>query len=204
MGDPSNLSHGYEFSWARVVSDVLSPPVVWAALSFPIANRAAGGSSSALIWAGIYSIFVCILPVLYIAYMVKRGHITDIHIRVRSQRLLPFIVTIACAGAAVLILVALGAPRLVPLFALFSLLQVVIMLAITTMWQISMHAMGIMSAAVAVTALFGAWAGLLAAPLVAMVGAARIRLRRHTLAQVIAGAIVGGSMTALMFVLVGS
>lgn len=192
----------YDFSWARVVSDVFSPPVVWAALSFPIAGHVASDTSHALIWAAVYSFFVCVLPVLYIAYMVKRGRITDIHIKVRRQRILPFIVTIFCALVAVVLLVLLQAPPLVPLFALFTLLQMAIMLVITTVWQISIHAMGITSAVVVIGALFGAGIGLLFAPLILVVGAARIKLRRHTLPQVIGGGIVGGGMTLLLFLFV--
>lgn len=197
----SSLSK-YEFSWARLVSDVLSPPVVWAALSFPIAGHVASTSGQMLLWASIYSIFVCLIPVLFIAYMVKRGRITDIHVRVRRQRILPFVVSIICTSFAVTLELIVGAPPLVPMFALFSLLQMAIMLIITTFWQISMHAMGITSAVMAIGALFGVGIGLLFTPLIVVVGAARIKLRRHTLPQVVAGALVGGSMTALLFALV--
>jgi hypothetical protein len=192
----------YDFSWARIVSDILSPPVVWATLSFPMAARVTDDTRQALLWASVYSFFVCILPVLYVAYMVKQGRITDIHIKVRSQRILPFIVTIACSLIAIALLLLLNAPPLIPMFAIFSMLQIVIMLVITTVWQISLHAMGITSAVVAIGALFGAGAGFLFAPFIGVVGAARIKLRRHTLAQVIAGGIVGGGMTLLLFLLV--
>jgi hypothetical protein len=192
----------YDFSWARIVSDLLSPPVVWAALSFPIAGRVSENSDEALLWAFIYSFFVCILPVLFIAYMVKQGHITDIHIKVRRQRILPFIVTIACAALAVLALVGLNAPALVPMFTLFSLLQIAVMLAVTTVWQISLHAMGITSAVIAIAALFGVGIGALFSPLIVIVGAARIKLQRHTFAQVVAGALVGGVLTAVLFTVV--
>jgi len=175
---------------------------VWSALSFPIAGRVASTSGQVVLWASIYSFFICIVPVLFIAYMVKRGRITDIHVRVRRQRILPFTVSIVCASMAVVLLLTVHAPPLVPMFALFSLLQIAIMLMITTIWQISMHAMGITSAVMAIGALFGLSIGLLFAPLIVVVGAARIKLRRHTLAQVVAGAIVGGSMTALLFTFV--
>ncbi|MBE0688950.1 MAG: hypothetical protein IH587_02365 [Anaerolineae bacterium] len=160
-------------------------------------------SGQVVLWASIYSFFVCIAPVLFIAYMVKRGRITDIHVRVRRQRILPFIVSIVCSSMAVVLLLIVHAPPLVPMFALFTLLQIAIMLIITTVWQISMHAMGITSAVMAIGALFGLSFALLFMPLIVVVGAARIKLRRHTLAQVVAGALVGGSMTALLFTLVG-
>ncbi|MDX2140677.1 MAG: hypothetical protein SF123_21520 [Chloroflexota bacterium] len=191
-----------QIRWARVVSDLISPPVVWAVLAFPIAARADANPQRALLWAAIYAVLVCIVPVVFIAVMVQRGLITDIHIKVRRQRIIPFIVTIVCAAIAFVVLLALQAPLLITLFALFSLLQIVVMLIVTTRWQISMHAMAISGAVVAVFALFGGLAGLLVSPVIALVGAARIVLKRHTLAQVIAGAFVGGGMTALLFFLI--
>jgi membrane-associated phospholipid phosphatase len=176
--------------------------VVWAALSFPLAVYADPLSGRALLWALIYTGFVCVLPVLYIAFMVKRGHITDIHIKVRRQRIIPFLVSIACAGLAVVLLMVLNAPPLITFFALFTMLEIVVMLIITTRWQISMHALGISGAAVVIAVIYGALAGLLMSVLVPVVGAARVVLHRHTVAQVIAGSIVGATATALMFLIV--
>lgn len=191
----------FEARWARIVSDVFSPPVIWALLAFPIALRDSGDGSKAMLWAVLYGALVCWIPVLYVLWNVKRGRITDMHIRVRSQRIRPFIVSVGCTTAAVGALALAGAPRLMPMFALFSLIQLIIMTGITFVWQISMHAMGISGAVVAAGALFGAPMALLLSPLVVLVGAARITLKRHTLAQIIGGTIVGGMMTALLFIL---
>jgi phage-related holin len=201
--EPAAPSRRYEWSWARVVSDVFSPPVVWAALSFPLAAYADPTSGNSVVWALIYVLLVCVAPVVYIAVMVKRGHITDIHIKVRRQRIVPFIVTIVCAAIAALMLALLNAPALVTFFALFTMLQIIIMLVVTTAWQISIHALGIVGAVVAIGAMYGTTAGLLSSPLIPVVCAARVVLRRHTIPQVIAGGIVGGTMTALLFGLVG-
>lgn len=195
--------------WARVVSDVLSPPVIWAVLAVPIAIQDAaaldtqlGRSQRVVMWILIYDLLVCVLPVAYIAFEVWRGKITDIHIKVRKQRIRPFLVTLLCGSLALCLLVYVGAPRLMPLFALFSLIQLALMLIITFFWQISMHAMGITGAVVATGALFGPVPGLLIAPLIPLVGAARVTLRRHTVKQVIAGGLLGGTLTAICFALV--
>ena len=199
----SSEHKGYEWSWARLVSDVFSPPVVWAALSFPLAAYADPGSGNSVGWALIYCFLVCVAPVLYIALMVRRGHITDIHIKVRRQRIVPFIVTIICAGLAAGLLALLNAPPLVTFFALFTMLEIIIMLAVTTVWQISIHALGIVGAVVAIGAMYGTTIGLLFSPLIPIVCAARVVLHRHTIPQVIAGGIVGGTMTALLFSMAG-
>lgn len=186
-------------SWARLISNILSPPVVWACLAFPIAFREAETPNQALLWALTYGVFVCLLPAVYIGWMVMRGKITDIHIQVREQRIRPFIVSIIGTALAWQTLRLMGAPSLLPLFALFSLIQIAVMLAVTLKWQISMHSMSITGAVVTAGALYGLVPALILSPLIPVVGAARIKLRRHTLAQVIAGGVVGGAMTFAMF-----
>lgn len=170
-------------------------------MAFPIAFHSAESQERAVIWALTYSVIVCILPALYIGYMVWRGHITDIHVRVREQRIRPFVVSVVCTVVAWILLRWMEAPSLLPLFTLFSLIQLAVMLLITLTWQISMHSMSITGAVVVAGALYGPGTALLLSPLIPVVGAARIKLRRHTLAQVIAGGILGALLTAVMVIL---
>ncbi len=189
-------------AWARAVSNILSPPVVWAVLAFPIAyHHAESGGGRALLSALVYGALVCWLPVMYIAWNVRRGHISDLHMRVRRERIRPLIVTIVCTGLALFALILTGAPPLMPLFALFTLLQIALLTLITIVWQISFHTMSISGAVIAAGALYGAAPAVALAPLVILVGGARLKLRRHTMAQLIAGALVGAVMTTLLFVL---
>jgi len=188
---------------ARVLSDVFSPPVVWGVLSIPIAVRAAGSVSLAVPWAIIYIVFVCILPAVYIVVQVLRGKITDIHVRVRQQRILPFLITVGCSALACALLSVLGSPLLLTQFALITTLQVFMILVITLWWQISLHAMSIMTAVIVVGALYGFAPALVATPLIPIVGAARVVLRRHTVQQVIAGGLLGAAMTLTMVLLMG-
>lgn len=186
-------------SWARLISDILSPPIIWAIIAFPIAFSAAESSEQALLWATTYGVIVCGLPALYIVYGVWRGHISDIHVTVREQRFRPFLVSLTCTLIAWTILQAMGAPSLLPLFALFSFVQVLVMFLITLYWQISMHAMSITGAVVVTGAIYGVGAALLISPLIPVVGAARVKLKSHTPAQVVAGATVGFLATFAMF-----
>lgn len=178
-------------SWARLVSHILSPPVLWAAMAFPIAFRNAESQAQALAWALTYCALVCVLPVLYVGWMVRRGHISDLHMEIRQQRIRPFIVSLACTTIAWWVLRFIGAPAVVPMFALFSLVQIAVMAAITLVWQISMHTMSITGVTVTALAFFGVIPALFLLPLVLLVSAARLKLQRHTPAQVIAGGLVG-------------
>lgn len=187
------------FYWARLISNLVSPPVVWAVMIFPIAFREADSQAQAMLWGLTYGVLVCLLPALYIVWMVRRGSITDIHMRLREERLRPFLVSIACTGLAWWTLRLLGAPSVVPLVAVVTLVQLAAMALITLVWQISIHAMSITSAVVATGILFGLGPALLVSPLVPLVGAARLKLNRHTPAQVLAGTLVGAVVTVMLY-----
>lgn len=187
--------------WARLISNLLSPPVIWAVLAFPIAFRDADSRDQAILWAATYGVLVCLMPLLYIVWMVRRGRIGDIHMKLRKERLRPFLVSIACTVVAWWALRLMGAPSVVPQFALFSLVQLVVMAMITLVWQISMHAMSISCAVVAIGLLFGILPALVATPLIPLVGAARLKLHRHTPAQVVAGTLVGALIPVILFAL---
>ena len=192
----------YDLSWARVVSDILSPPVVWAALAFPIAWRDSASFWQGALWAVGYVALVCLVPILYIAIMVRRGTITDMHMKVRRQRLIPLFISMVCTGLAFVFLSLMDAPPVLPLFALISFIQLGVMLLITLMWQISMHAISISGATVATGAVFGATTGFLTLPLILLVAAARLKLRRHTPMQVLAGTAVGIVIPVLLLMVV--
>ncbi len=188
-------------TWARLVSNLLSPPVIWGTLAFPIAFREASSQEQGLIWALTYVVLVCVMPAFYIGLMVWRGHITDLHMRVRTQRIRPFIVSIICTAIAWAALSVMQAPPLLPAFALITVIQITAMLFITLVWQISMHTMSVTSAIITSAALFGIGTAILASPLIPIVGAARYSLRRHTLSQLIGGSMLGGMMTLALIVL---
>lgn len=189
-------------SWARWISNLFSPPVVWAILAFPIAFRQSETQDQGLFWAFIYVTLVCILPAIFVGVMVWRGSITDIHMQIRQQRIRPFIVSIICTSVAWALLRSWDAPEILPTFAFISLAQIIVMLIITFVWQISMHMMSVSSAVVTSAILFGPGAALLAFPLIPVVGAARLNLKRHTMSQLVGGCVLGAGMTALLMVII--
>ncbi|MCU0476017.1 MAG: phosphatidic acid phosphatase [Anaerolineae bacterium] len=186
-----------DFGWARLVSDVFSPPVVWAALAFPIVWSAEPDRGLALMWACIYVMLVCIVPLIYITWMVRLGKIADIHLGVRRERIKPLLVTLVSTAVAWGVLQALGAPSIMPALALTTLVQIGLLAAITLIWQISMHAMSSGAAVVGSAVVYGPVAALVTIPMLLLVGWARLHLHKHTRAQVLAGATLGLIIPAL-------
>ncbi len=189
-------------AWAKWVSDIISPPVVWMAVSLIVALSFSYTTLEALYWAGLYSLFVCVVPVLFILYSVYTGRIGDIHMQHRHERYRPLLVTIVANAAALALLILQDAPVVMKLLAIMSLIEVVIISAVTLYWQISMHAMAITGATMAVGVLLSLTLALLMIPLIVLVGAARLRLDRHTPMQVFAGAMVGAFAPVILFLMV--
>lgn len=186
-------------NWANWVSDLMSPPIVWVVVSLLMAWSFSATLWEALPWAFIYSLFVCILPVAFILYQLWVGEIGDIHLKYRHERYKPMFVTVMSNLVGWWLLHALNVPIVMEILAIMSLLEVTIISVITLYWQISMHAMAITGAIMAVAIVFSIPLGLLLTPLIVLVGAARLRLDRHTPAQVFAGAMVGALTPVILF-----
>jgi len=186
---------------ARIISDVISPPVVtiFGALFFAMAIDTPSG----WIWTGSFVFVVMCIPTLYIVWLVKRGMVTDFHLRVREQRLKPNLMIAGCSIAGWLLLLAGSAPYPLVALAGIGVIQTTTLLVITTKWKISGHSTGIASFAILVWSLYGAVAFpvLLTIPLVAW---ARLRLKRHTLLQTIAGALMGIGFMAFILHLISN
>jgi membrane-associated phospholipid phosphatase len=199
-----NYFHPRRFSWARVVSDIVSPPIVWSVVVLPIALQYSRTTEQALVWSGIYGIFVSLLPILFVALMVWWGKIGDMHMQERRERFLPFLVSIFCTVIAIVILLVLNAPPVLPLIAVITLVNLTAIALITLAWQISMHAMSITSAIIAIGVVFSVGLALLFVPLAVLVGAARISLKRHTPAQVIGGTLLGALLPMIVLLVLAS
>ena len=188
-------------NWPRLVSILLSPPPVWALMALPVSLRDAQSPGQGLANAGIYILFVSLLPMLYVALLVRQGQITSLDMPLREQRRRPFLVSISCTTIAWWLLRSTDTAGVMPFLALCSLALITSIALISLVWQISMHMMSITGVMVAAWAFFGpAWA-LLVSPLWLLVAAARLKLGRHNLLQLLAGALVGVLVPLLLFAL---
>ena len=178
-------------NWAKAVSNVVSPPVVWGLMAIPIAERDAPSTGEALAWALAYIFFFSIVPILYVSLQVKRGIITDMHMPIREERIRPFLVSLMSGTLGLIVLNKLDVSGLMNLFVVTTLLQLALMGLITSFWQISAHMISITGATVIVAVIFGLLPAIIIAPLIPLVAFARLNLLRHTRAQVVAGVVVG-------------
>jgi len=191
---PSIVQHytqSDETLWARVVSLVFNPPLVWAVMIYPIALAVSPSQNEALIHATIFATFVCWIPSLFVLLMVKIGKIGDVHMRESHERYVPYVISIVGGIIAGLILNHLRAHPIMLILTLVTIVQLTLMLAGTFFDHISTHAMAIASLTSATALVFGLRTGFAFIPLVLVVILARLVLDRHTPFQIMVGTLIG-------------
>ena len=151
-------------------------------------------------WGLLAALFTAVLPTLFISYGVRSGRWNDRNVGARRPRLLvlAFITTSVAAG--LILLVVLDAPRLLTGYLAFMLASVAVLAAITAVWKISIHC-AVASGSVALLALSFGPLVLPGYALVALLGWSRVAVRDHSVAQVVAGSVLGAAAAAAAYAL---
>ncbi|MFJ6569162.1 hypothetical protein ACIQNU_17215 [Streptomyces sp. NPDC091292] len=183
---------------ARVVTDVFQPRNVLLAGMTGIGLAASRHWSGAL-WGLLGALCAGIVPAAYIERERRRGTFGDRHVVDRTQRAPIFFVILTSVGTGAAIMAVGGAPVdvLAAMLALWSM--TVILLAVNTVWKISVDAT-VASATVSLLATVHSVWWVVGYVLVAAVCWSRVALSYHSPAQTLAGAALGAA-TPLAFLL---
>ncbi|GII80362.1 hypothetical protein Sru01_53440 [Sphaerisporangium rufum] len=175
---------------ARLVTEIFAPQVLVIA-SPPLVGLASGGPAG-LGWGLLAAALCGGVPALVIALGVRAGRLDSRHIVDRSRRTGPLLVAVAAVCAALALLAALGAPRLLVATVAAMLAGLAVTVPVTLRWKISFHAAVSAGTVLVVARVLPAAPTLAAGALiVVLVCWARVRLAHHTAAQVAAGALAG-------------
>jgi hypothetical protein len=153
-------------------------------------------------WAILILAIVTGIPLAYLVIGLKRGWVGDMEMTRRSERPRFILISLSSDVLALLILRLLHGPHLLTVIVLTYFCLAITMLTISSFWKISLHMAGVGGFSAALLYVFGApvlWA-FLSLPLVAW---ARLHRRKHTLAQLVGGAIAGILITVLVFGWIG-
>lgn len=185
---------------ARALTEIFAPAPVGIVALVVVAWRFSPTLGDAMKWLGVSALFVVILPFAFLIAQVRRGRVTDIHVRRREQRLPIILVFLGSWLVLIALLATLGAPHELVALLGAGITALVVTGAITFRWKISLH-VGVASGVLTVfTLLFGP--GMLAlVPLLSLVGWARMELRDHTFFQVFAGALIGSVVSGSAFMI---
>jgi membrane-associated phospholipid phosphatase len=179
---------------ARVITEALQPPITVGLLL--LLSPAMEPGYPGTVWFGAVAVlFVCVLPLAAVVLLVRLGKVTDHHVSDRRQRAPVLAMSVVSLLAGLAVLLAINAPYSVIVVVLAIVGGVVVLAVISLFWKISGHAGAIaLTTVIAVLILGVQWLPLLL--LVPAVAWSRVVLRAHTVAQVVAGAVVGGGVTA--------
>jgi hypothetical protein len=160
------------------------------------------GGTSGICWATLTLAIVTGIPLAYLLIGRKRGWVSDMEMTRRSERPRFIFVSLSSDVLALLVLYALHGLNLLILIVWIYFCLAITMLTVSSFWKISLHMAGVGGFSTALLFVFGIsalWA-FLSLPLVAW---ARLHRRKHTPAQLAAGAIAGALVTTLVFVCKG-
>ncbi len=181
-------------SISKFLSNLFSPVVV-APAAFAILIHETGfpDSNRWILWL-IAFVFTALVPVAALIILKKRGMITDLDVSHREQRLPSLVIGLLSYAAAYLFFDWLDAASLPKGLVFCSLINLLVIIAITRYWKISIHAMGLTSPLAALWVMWNSHILPMAA-LTALVGTSRVVLKAHTPSQVIVGSVLGFSLT---------
>ncbi|HEY9166274.1 MAG TPA: hypothetical protein VIS48_08955 [Candidatus Kryptonia bacterium] len=179
---------------ARIISYICMP-TTFAFISFIILSNQTSYGRNEFAIAAVAVTFGAIIPFAYLYLLLHRKKVTEIDIPIRQQRTIPYLVSVAIYSFGFVILFILKAS--LPVYALMFCYatNTFVVSLINVRWKISAHAMGASGPLTVLAMTFG-WIAAPAFLLVPVVSWARVELRAHTKAQVVAGALLGIILTA--------
>lgn len=143
-------------------------------------------------------LFSFAIPGMLIFLAYKVGFISDLSLKVRRERFLPYLITLVSYSVMIFYFHKVGMPSWFLMLISASVVIMIVAIFITLIWKISAHMFGVgglIGGAMAISYFveranpYFMFMGLFL--IAGLVGTSRLILRRHTLGQVIAGFFLG-------------
>ncbi|MGH7884771.1 MAG: phosphatase PAP2 family protein [Thermodesulfobacteriota bacterium] len=202
----SNISSGnsvhqsFDSDWLKVIayyiSAVFSPPLTGFygillcsyAVDFP----------SIYFWTILFLSLFLLLPTIYILFLVKKGVITDFHMKNREDRIRPLSIIFVHLLLSFMLYHYLGGPLIFMVLALCGLIMVGLIVFISLYWKISGHCAAAGGLFIIALNYYDKLVFILALS-VALVAWSRVRLGKHSLPQTLVGIVLGAVVTFGLF-----
>ena len=186
---------------ARFISTLFVPPsftiIVFTLFAFVFENEAL----QRVIVILVAFIFGFIAQIILFLVFRKKGRIADLDASIKEERTTPFLISIGFYFIGLIVLIVFQINILIIAFWFCYLSNTFFTILINKHWKISAHAMGAAGPLAAVSYAFGP-SFLTLIILVALVGWSRIKLKVHTLPQVLIGILFAFASTYLQILLV--
>ncbi|WP_461110414.1 hypothetical protein [Streptomyces calidiresistens] len=147
-------------------------------------------------WGLLAAFFCGVFPLVMVQLGVRRGRLTDKHIRIRRQRIVPLGASLLSVVVGIALLYTLQAPGDVTALVIAMLVGLASTLLVTVWWQISVHN-AVAGGTVMILMLVFGLPALPSAVIVLLIGWSRRVLKAHTLAQLVCGTALGAIAAAV-------
>ncbi|WP_432565032.1 hypothetical protein [Kineococcus sp. SYSU DK003] len=141
-----------------------------------------------------------LVPDLFVRWGAARGRWSDRDVSQRHQRTVPILFGLTSCVLGLTGLHFLDAPDAMTAAVWAPIASVPAFLAVNHFWtKLSIHVGCLAGGVVVTTAMYGPTALLVGVPALAATGWSRRKLRHHTLGQMLLGGVIGGSITAAVY-----
>ena len=189
---PRPAESGRAAGAANLVSTVLSPALV--VFYAVILCSYSLDHSSKFLWTSLFVLLFVLAPTAYIFYLMGKGKVTDFHISVREERIRPLSIIFIYSVFSLVLYASVGGPGALVTLGYSSLVLTGLWILVSLYWKISGHCAAIGALGAMVFAYPHETLVFVVPPLALLVGWSRIRLGCHTLAQTLAGLVLGTSV----------
>lgn len=184
-------------SLAKTLSFIFNPLTVILFAPFILVYRTTHDIDIAIYWSAFTLIFLMILAIFAIIG-VKKKIFTDLDISKREQRPLMFLVSLFLVSAYIVSLFIFHAPFILYVLAISAMLGLSFVSIINRRLKVSIHMASITALILPVAISFNQYY-LLLLFLIPLLGWARLKTKRHTLPEVIAGGTIGGLLSLSVY-----
>ncbi|MBI5679511.1 MAG: phosphatase PAP2 family protein [Methanobacterium sp.] len=193
------MDDGVKKRFAEFISIIAYAPTI-SIPAFAIINYYLLNIHDFLIVTCITTVFAGLLPILLVYGWMKskktRGMQIELDIPERTDRNVPLLMVIISYLIGAVILYMINAPTITTILMFCYFSNTLIVFFINLYWKISIHSMGVAGPAAALIYVFGP-IGVIFSTIIPVVMWSRLYLKRHTLLQVISGALLGLISTAI-------
>lgn len=157
---------------------------------------------------GIVALNMGVLPALGILLLMKGGHISDLDVSKRTERIFPYLIVLISSLSGVYLLYRVQLPWWIIKLFIGSALSTVLAFFITLKWKISAHTMAfgcLMGSAILICLQEGINPLLILSVMFILAGiqaSSRLYLKAHTLGQVCCGFLLGAVSVTTTFLLI--
>lgn len=175
---------------ARTISTIFIPPTFTLTSFIYLVSNYENELSQKILVVIVALFFGVILQIASFLYFYKKGRIKDVDATLKAERTIPYYVSVIIFIMGFILLIIFKVNVISIAFWFCYISNTILVILINRYFKISIHAMGAAGPFALLVFIVGIKAMMLL-PILIIVGWSRIKLKVHTLMEVIAGAFVG-------------